>query len=471
MFQGLLSGWSSLSARLVSSSAALAAVFSPLALHGAGFAIAEQSVSGLGYGFAGSAAIAEDSSTAWFNPAGMTELEGLQLQAGLHFILPSAEFTNTGTLSADPVNATYRPTVGADSESDTGAMIPNLYATYQASEDFTVGFSVNAPFGLKTKYADGWVGRYVAIESDLKTINVNPSVAWKISDQLSVAGGVSFVRADAVLSNAVDFGLVLLSQLQPNGPIPPTALPTGLVPDIVARRGTVAYDGFLRLEGDDQSYGWNLGILWKPSEATKIGVHYRSRVDFRLDGAVDFTLPTGFEPILGASFADQGGKVDLTLPSSLSVSLTHDLTDRFTILADVTWTEWEVFESLVIEYENGVPPNSVIPENWGNTMRYSVGGRFQLNEAVTLRAGLVVDEAAVPDSTYRSPRIPDADRFWVAFGGQWAVSESIVLDFGYAHIFVEDSTINNNLHTPGQILVGEMDSAVDIVSVSGTYRF
>lgn len=452
-------------------SAALAGALVPMALRGAGFAIAEQSVSGLGYGFAGSAAIAEDSSTVWHNPAGMTQLEGAQIQAGVHFILPSAEFKNTGTVSLDPLNSRYVPTGGDNDKSDTGAMIPNLYLAYPINPNLSLGLSVNAPFGLKTEYKEGWVGRYVAIESDLKTINVNPSLAYKVNDQFSIGGGISFVKSDAVLSNAVDFGLVFLSQLQPNGPIPPAAVPAALLGDIVAKRGTAAYDGSLRLEGDDTSWGWNLGMLWEPAKGTKLGVHYRSRVDLKLDGKVDFTLPADFESLLGASFADQGGKVDLTLPSSLSLSLAQDIGERFTFLADITWTEWSVFDALIIRYENGVPPNSVIPEKWDNTMRYSAGVRYQLNESIVLRAGLVYDEAAVQSPEYRSPRIPDADRTWLSIGAQFALSENFIVDAAYAHIFVADSSIDNNLHTPGQRLVGDMDSSVDIFSIGGTYRF
>jgi len=194
-------------------------------LAASGFAIAEQSVSGLGAGFAGAAAIAEDSSTVWHNPAGMLSLPASEAQLGLHLIIPRAAFTNTGTLSLDPLNARYVPTNGGNSASDTEAVVPNLYAVYQASPKLAYGLGVNAPFGLKTDYTPGWAGRYVALESSLETINANASVAWRLNDQVTVAGGLNFTQADAVLSNAVDFGLVFLSQLAPAGPINPALVP------------------------------------------------------------------------------------------------------------------------------------------------------------------------------------------------------------------------------------------------------
>lgn len=439
-------------------------------LSAAGFAIAEQSVSGLGYGFAGAAAVAEDASTIWHNPAGMAFLsESPELSGGVHFIFPSAKFSNTGTGSynANPSAPGYVPTQGPNDTSDTGAIVPNLFYAHPLSEQISIGLAINAPFGLKTEYADGWVGRYVALETDLKTVNINPAISIRLNDQFTFGFGVSYQQADAVLSNAIDFGLVALSMV-PSSALGATAL------DILGNRGGAKYDGGIRLEGDDAGYGFNAGFIWSPAAGTRIGMHYRSAIELGLSGKADFTLPAALQPYLGGAFADQGGAVDITLPSNLSISLYHELNERLAILADVTWTDWSQFKELFVKYDGPLAGTAVerpIPENWDDTFRYSVGLRYILNESVALRAGFVVDEAAVTSPEYRSPRIPDADRMWLTGGVQWQIGGGFALDISYAHVFVDDSKTNNSTHGSGLVLAGNNKSSVDILSLGGNYRF
>ncbi len=438
---------------------------SPLAA--AGYAIAEQSLSGLGYGFAGAAAIAEDNSTIWHNPAGLTYLgDTPQFTGGVHLILPEATFKNTGTLSAVPVSATevqFVPTQGANDTSDTGAIVPNLFYSHPVSEDLVLGFALNVPFGLATEYEEDWVGRYVAVESDLRTVNLNPTAAYRINEQWSIGFGANVVLSEAVLSNAVDFGLIGLAQI-PSSALGATAA------DIVANRGGTKYDGFLHLEGDGVGYGFNFGVLWEPRTGTRLGLHYRSQVELELEGDADFTVGL-LEPYLGGAFPDQGGTVDLTLPSTVSLSVAHEVNAALTLLADLTWTDWSVFDELAIVFETGSPPTRPIPENWGDTLRYSVGARYVVNEHFALRAGLVYDEAAVPGPEYVSPRIPDAERTWLALGGQWQVGNGWAVDVAFAHVFVADSKTNNSSHTAGNILIGENEASVTILSVGTNYRF
>ena len=459
-------------------SRSLAAVFltgaSTLTVHSlqaAGYAIAEQSIAGLGQGFAGAAAIAEDASTIWHNPAGMSFLGAdAQIAGGLNFILPTADFNNTGTVSYLPTSATtgvWVPTKGDDDTSDSPAVVPNLAYSQPINDQVTLGFSVNAPFGLRTSYKEGWIGRYVALETDLKTVNFNPSIAVKINDQVSIGGGISYMMADAVLSNAIDFGLVAL------GNVPAAALGAAAA-DIAGNRGTTKYDGGLRLTGDDAAFGGNIGLIFSPAKGTRLGVHYRSEVSLELSGNADFTVPAAFEPYLGALFADQGGKVELTLPSSLSLSIYHEVTERLALLGDVTWTDWSVFGELFVKYDGSLSGSSVekaIPEKWDDTMRYSVGARYILNEQIALRAGVVMDGAAVQNPEYRSPRIPDADRMWLTGGIHWELGEGFTMDLSYAHVFVDDAKTNNDKHTSGLVLVGDNAASVDILSVGGSFRF
>src|SRR5262245_61729713 len=163
------------------------------------FQIAEQSASGIGNAFAGGAAIAEDASTVWYNPAGMTRLDRPQLVVGGSYIRPT--FT-ANVLSA---SSAIGPIAGGGGDGGVPAFVPNLYATFPVSARFAVGAAINAPFGLVTDYPNGWAGRYYTLRSDIKTVNINLAAAFKINDAFSVGLGANHQRLDAELTQAVDF--------------------------------------------------------------------------------------------------------------------------------------------------------------------------------------------------------------------------------------------------------------------------
>lgn len=446
----------------------LAAGAGPLC--GAGFALQEHSISGLGVGFASGAAGGEDNSSMFFNPASLTLYEGMQATSGVHFILPKAEFHNEGTLTAyNPGTGLGVPTQGGDDTADVTAVVPNLFFSMPAGERMVFGFGISTPYGLATSYNDDWVGRYVAVETDLATVNTNLALAYEVSDTLSIGGGVNVLYGDAVLSNAINFGLAFLSGLQ-DGTVPANEQTLALQPDVEANLGTTKYDGFLSLEGDDYGFGFNLGVLWEPTESTRVGAHYRSSVDLTLSGNADFTVGA-LQAIFGPTFVDQGGTVDLELPDTAQVSIYQRVSEDWAVMADVFHTWWSTFDELVIEYENDVPSDSVIPEKWENVWRFSVGTSYDMNDEVQLRFGLVYDESPVPSDRYRSPRIPDEDRYWVTTGLGWRVSETIRIDLAYARIIVDDPVIDNDTHTAGERLRGTMDAKVDIISLGLTAAF
>ena len=187
--------------------AALLSVFSATAF-ASGFAILEQSVQGLGYAFAGRAAVAEDASTIFFNPAGLTRLPGMQLEVAANIIVPSAEFKNEGSaLNAAftggmPIAGTLTGDDGGDA-GDAG-LVPNLYYAAQITERLHAGLGINAPFGLTNSYRGDWVGRYHAIKSELMTINVNPTLAFELHPMISVGAGINIQYIKARLTNAID---------------------------------------------------------------------------------------------------------------------------------------------------------------------------------------------------------------------------------------------------------------------------
>jgi len=388
-------------------------------VHAAGFALIEQNASGLGNAYAGQAASAQDASTIFFNPAGMTLLPGRQLVVAGHLIKPSSEFS--GTVSAPfPVGG------GEGGDAGDWALVPNAYFSYQLTPEVFLGVGLNSPFGLKTEYDDDWMGRFQAVKSELTTINLNPSIAYKASDTLSIGAGLNIQWIEADLTN--------------NVPI----IPPGIFP-------------LVKINGDDYGWGYNLGLLWQPSPTTRVGFAYRSEIDFELEGSSSTS---------GPSVALLNGPVtaEVTLPDSASLSLFHQLSPQWDVLADITWMGWSDFDKLAIEGT----VNKTTPENWDDSMRYSLGVNYHLNSEITLRGGIAYDETPVPD-TYRTARIPDESRTWLAFGAQYKLTKQGMLDVGYAHLFVKDSSLYSTDN--GTLLDGSYENSVDIISAQYAHSF
>ncbi len=393
----------------------------------AGFALIEQSASGMGNAYAGAAAIAEDASTIFFNPAGMTYIDGTQAVGALHLIKPNAEFENKGSLG-----------VMGDEGPNAGdlAFVPNFYFMTELTPSIKAGISINVPFGLKTEYDDKWLGRFQADKSELKTININPSIAFKISDQLSFGAGLSLMRAEATLTRSVNFG--------------------------------GAGVGDVEIKGDDWGYGFNLGTIYQFTTDTRVGLAYRSKVKQKLEGEAKFTRPV-LVPNAGAA-ADGDVTASINLPETFSASIFSRVTNKWDVMADVTFTRWSRFEELRVLRDNG-STLTVTPQNWENTMRYSIGVNYHYSDAVKLRAGLAYDEEAIKDE-FRTARIPGNDRKWLSFGASYKVTPVSVLDVGYAHLFVNNAKINDDQLAMGNGLVrGEYKNSVDILSLQYTHNF
>jgi long-chain fatty acid transport protein len=421
----------------------------------AGFALIEQSASGMGDAFAGGSAAAEDASTIFFNPAGMTRLPGMQVVVGVHAIGPSATFNNQGSTLAPP--APPQPLTGGNGgDAGSWAYVPNLYFSWELNDKLWLGLGVNAPFGLKTEYEGGWVGRYQALNSQLLTTNINPSIAYKVNDKVSLGLGFSAQRASATLSKAIDSSTICLGTL--GGP---TCNAFGLaVPQ--------TRDASQELTADDWGYGFNLGALFQISPDMRIGVSYRSQINYTLTGTSTFTgvpAPINQSPQLQTSVAT----ADLTVPDSASVSVFQTFGDKWEMMGDITWTHWSVFDQLVVQFANGAP-NNVTPENWQNTWRFSLGLNYKPNEHWKLRTGVAWDQTPVTSSQSRTPRIPDNSRTWLAVGGSWYFAKGASLDVGYAHLFIPNTPIDHTEPASG-VLIGNYDNSVNIVSVQLVYSF
>lgn len=339
------------------------------------------------------------------------------------------------------------------------ALVPNFYYSRRLPNDFVFGLGVNAPFGLKTEYDADWVGRYHAIESEVKTVNINPSIAYKAAPNLSVGVGVSAQYIEATLSQAIDQNSVCVARQVAAG-VPVATAIAGCAPVTGDATGTV--------EGDDWSFGYNFGIIYEAGTNTRVGFSYRSKIKQELEGDASFANAHPAFTMLNV-FVPTSVTADVTLPESASLSLYHAINPTVALLADVSWTRWSRFDELRIEYASA-QPDSVTPENWDNSMRYSLGLNYRYNSAWLLRAGIAYDEEPIPDAQHRTPRIPGNDRTWLAFGANYRYSPALSFDVGYAHLFVDDTPIDVSTATAGA-LVGEYDNSVDILSAQVNWKF
>lgn len=406
--------------------------------YSAGFALIEQNASGMGNAYAGAAAVAEDASTIFFNPAGMTYLKGRQAVIASHAIKPTAHFDNQGSVPG-------RLPVGSEG-GDLGswAFIPNTYYSHEINPNVFVGVGISTPFGLKTEYDKDWVGRFQAVKSELKTININPAVAFKVNDQLSIGAGISAMWAQAELTRAVNGG--------------------GLG------------ERFVKIKGDDWGFGFNLGAIYQLTQDARIGLAYRSKVKQELEGDSRSTLTQLNALPLRTLNTDV--TADVTLPETFSVSAFSHLNQQWDVMADITWTRWSQFKELRILRDNGTGSTlAVTPENWENTLRYSIGASYKYSDQLKLRAGVAFDEEAIKDE-FRTARIPGNDRTWVALGASYKLSETSQFDLGYAHLFLKEAKIRDIQNIPTTVpptangnLIGEYDGHVDILSVQYTHSF
>ena len=412
------------------------------------FALIEQS-SGLGNAFAGGAAGAEDATTIFFNPAGMSRLKGSQVSVAGSYIKPTAKFGDTGS-----TGAALQTKGGNGGDAGSWGLVPNAYMVTEIDPALRFGLGINAPFGLKTEYDPTWMGRFQAITSKIQTVNVNPSLSYQMNDSVSLGLGVNYQHISGDLTSAVNYSAAAFAA---GGGALLTAI------------GGAGKEGVSSMTGSDSAWGYNVGALFNVTPATRVGLSYRSKITYTLKGSISFSnVPTA----LAASPTLANGDVTLpvNMPDTFQISAFHQLNDKWDLMADAARTGWGTFQQLVVSRTNGSVVQST-PENWKNTWRFALGSSYHYNEQWTARIGVAYDQTPVPDA-YRTARIPDSNRTWLALGGQYNTSTSGKLDFGYAHLFMNDATIaNNQSATGGGNLVGTYTNSVDILSVQYAYSF
>ena len=432
------------------------------------FQIAENSASGIGNAFAGGAAIAEDASTVWYNPAGMTRLKNQQFVIAGHFINPSFKATvnSASAITGSPIS-------GGGGEAGESALVPNLYYTRPITSDFSIGAGINAPFGLATEYDSTWAGRYHALRSEIKTVNVNFAGAYKLDNVVSVGAGINYQKLDAKLTQAVDFA-TLCTLAGQSGTCGAAA---GFNPN------TNPNDGQAKITADSNAWGYNLGLLAQLQNDFRVGVAYRSKMKHSVSGNFDIDTPTpgGAATVTTAAVAsglrlvDSGAKADIVLPAALSLSAYLQVDSQWALMADITRTNWSALPELRIKFDSG-QSDSVVTLNLIDTYRYSVGASYKPNSSWVLRGGVALDQSPVISATDRTPRLPDADRTWFSLGAGFQASQALNFDFGYVYIKADNSqvsktaTATNENVSRGNLSV-DYTGSVQILSAQARWMF
>jgi len=454
------------------------ALVAPQRAEASAFQLKENSAKSMGRAYAGSATAGGDVSVVVNNPAAMTDLKGTYFQADVTAI-------NFGTkFSGSAHDALGRPiSGGSGGDAGTTMPVPALFFATQVSDRVHIGAGFSVPFGFLTEYDRNWVGRYNGIKSKFESLDGTLSASFDVTDTFTLGVSAIAQRTSAELTSAINFnsvGLGLVQQAAAAGKITPAqAQALGQQVGLVVPPGS---DGLARIKGDDWGYGWQLGGYWKLTPNDRIAFNYRAKIDHKLEGTGNFTVPTNVQALLasptvaallagagGVPFTHTTGTADFTTPATATASVWHQ-DEKFGIGFDLAWTKWDVFKQLRVNYGNPAQPPSVENYSWRNTWYAAVGGDYYVNDKLTLRAGVSVDTTPTYAAT-RSPRVPDSTRKFLSFGVGYKASEHFEINAGYTHIFVNEAHMNGAISSTNDVLTGSSDDYGNLLSLSAQYKF
>ena len=432
----------------------------------AAFLLKENSVKAQGRSMAGAASATGDASVVANNPAVMSTFDKTTFQTDITAIDLSFKFNGGGTAAAGSPLA--QPLTGGNGGEAGGLnIVPAMSFIKPLSGQFeyvTLGAMVSAPFGLKTEYDNNWVGRYHALKSDVKIIDLTLAASVDLSDRFSVGLGLIYEHADVTLSNAIDFGSGICAN--------PQTQPLCFMPNpVTGPYGPQKNDGKVSVNGTDNSYGWILGFNWRPIDSLSLGYSHRSEVDHEVRGTADFTVP-GNAPFLTSqgAYVNTPAGAKLTLPSTDTLSATWQVNDKFALMAETTKTDWHSLKEIRITFDNPVQPDAAEDYSWKDSWFYSVGAEYKLNDRFTLRGGVARDDSPV-SLPHRTPRMPDQDRMWYSLGATWAASDNLDITASYSRIQLVDKPVLGILSSSGSYLSGSYKGGADNYGVSAQYRF
>ena len=389
----------------ISVAAAVALLASAGNANAAGYQLNEFSVTNLGRSFAGIGVAGDDYSALGYNPAGMTLMKRSGMQAGLTMTEVASKIRGVGN------------TAGKKTDMDFMIPLPSMFGQYNVNDKLFLGAGIYVPFGLATRYGhDSFVAddKNGVRRSELEVIDTNLSAAYKVDNHLSLGVSGILRHIKGKLTSNVNKTLPVYGY------------------------SNLAYSDF-------KVSGWsttmNLGAMYEFDEDTRVGLSYRFKSTQRTTGHHTVTVNPQFAsmaPTLNNRFDSVS---DPELPASWILSGYHKFGEKWGTTATVKYTQWHRF-SVFPAYSSG-SGNLDVQYRWKDAWNFALGQDYYLNENWTLRAGLAWDQSPVPNSAYRTNRIPDTDRLWTSFGVSYATGNH-QFDFGYAHLFMMHGKVWNS---------------------------
>jgi long-chain fatty acid transport protein len=389
-----------------------------------GFYVDEQSALRLGDAFSGGAAQADDASTAFYNPAGLTRLQQKQLTINLSAISVKSEFNGTSsTLVEDANNVT-----GKDVSAEAFDVLPSIYYSAPMSDSLVFGAYINAPYATGTDFGDDSVGRYFATESSITGIDFGTAFGFKVSDNFSFGISMIMQYLSATVAQAVNTSAAC-SGAEAQGELGPFTC-AGLG---ITSLGDTTYDSQFEMKGDDLNIGFTAGMLYEFSPESRIGLHYKNRISHNLQGDATLEVPAaaeGFGSLAGLEDTKAKGTATLETPSQANLSFYQGI-GKFSVQADVQWTQWSSFDKLTVKSDNAVIQGVASPQSydWVESYRYAIGGAYQMTPSLKLRTGFALDQTPIEDENTKLDFAFD-DYMAISFGLTYDMNKDLAFDFG-----------------------------------------
>ncbi len=402
--------------------AALLVIMGTGAASAAGFQISESSVTALGRAFSGAGIVGDDASAIAYNPAGMSLTQGSLMQAGATVINIRSKVQGISTRNVGG-------SVSGSTNPNITSVVPNAFFIHRYNDKINLGIGIFSDYGLSTEYANDWFGRNHALDSRLETLKINPSLSYKLTDNFTIGAGVNIQQISARLTQGLP-----------------------VVPD-PAR--------YAMVKGDDWGYGYNFGLMYELNQDTRLGLSYRSVIRHQLEG--QFYNPYGIKNI----------HANVDLPEYAILSGYHKFNDKFAFSGTVKWTHWDRFQELDIKEDGSNASVSYTSEKWKDTWYFGLGVDYFATDNLTLRAGWGYDNNPITSSEFRTARIPDNYRYLLSVGASYKFTESLTIDAGYMHIFLDNAKINN-LYKAGAFedrLTAVYKSEVNLFGLQMQYKF
>ncbi|NIF30867.1 long-chain fatty acid transporter FadL [Enterobacter sp. Cy-643] len=413
--------------------------------YAAGFQLNEFSSSGLGRAYSGEGAVADNAGSASRNPATIMMFDRPSFSAGAIFVDPDVDISGRSPSGKSLDAKNIAPT----------AWVPNLHFVAPINDQFGWGASVTSNYGLATEYNDSYAAGSMGGTTDLTTLNMNLSGAYRLSSNWSFGLGFNAVYAKAKIDRyAGDLGQLMAGKIAQGGGL---ATPEGRA--LAAYANSIAPDTQIaHLKGDKWGFGWNAGILYEIDKDNRYGFTYRSEVKIDFDGDYKSSLPpsSALPPAASALLAANNiptgtggatipGSLNLYLPEMWELSGYNKVAPKWAIHYSLTYTSWSQFQELKAKGSNG-QTLFYKDEGFKDAYRIALGTTYYMDDNWTFRTGIAFDDSPVP-ANKRSISIPDQDRLWLSAGTTYAFNKDASVDVGVSYMHGQKVNIEEGPYT------------------------